>query len=529
MMKKLFYIIFVAVLLLGTNNIVSATTGKPLVSIINGGYNITENSATIKGVVSPFGLPTDYYFTYWSTTDPKPTEVKTIKDKLTTSQTVSTDIGGSSNPLTPGTKYYFAINASNSKSPVVDNITAPTVSTTGSFTTTKTVANNSNNQNNSNNNSGLLYYFYNEKNELNTTGYSGKAECITARDEYVKNYCAVGTGCTSTPVFAGKDCVQYSQSYVDNLNQVNSQTGPGVTAPPGVYTISPNNSIQYQNQYKLLAPIGTIQTIDDTTTVGDYLNVIFQIIIGLCGVLAVIMIIIGGIQWMGNESVFGKVEAKSKITNAIFGLLLALGAWALLNTINPALLGGNGVSLQQKVITLEADIDQPQTAKDGKFCNGKYQASTPWPTSDVDAQHGEQKIRDDLKTEGITVPGKVCTLVGEPPHCTSVAGLNITKVVQLKKACGASCDIVVTGGTECWLHGGSNSRTNHMPGNDVVDLTRSNTLLSYVESSSSKSVANPWGDLSSQGITATQYTTKDGLVLVRETQGSVSWYHFGSH
>jgi hypothetical protein len=97
--------------------------------------------------------------------------------------------------------------------------------------------------------------------------------------------------------------------------------------------------------YKLLAPIGDLK--EAPKDMGDYFNTIFKIAIGLCGALAVIMIVIGGVQYMGNESIFGQTEAKGKITAAILGLIIALGSYALLNTINPALLGKDGVKIAQ--------------------------------------------------------------------------------------------------------------------------------------------------------------------------------------
>lgn len=103
--------------------------------------------------------------------------------------------------------------------------------------------------------------------------------------------------------------------------------------------------------YTLLAPIGGFT--EAPNNIGEYFNKIFLIVIGLCGLLAVIMIVIGGIQYMGDESIFGKTEAKSRIKMAILGLIIALGAYALLNTINPDLLGGGGVNIKQ--VTAEID------------------------------------------------------------------------------------------------------------------------------------------------------------------------------
>jgi len=71
----------------------------------------------------------------------------------------------------------------------------------------------------------------------------------------------------------------------------------------------------------------------------EYLQKIFQIIIGIAGILAVLMIVICGIKYIGSGDNSGaRSEAKECIWNAIFGILIAVGAWILLNTINPIIL-----------------------------------------------------------------------------------------------------------------------------------------------------------------------------------------------
>ena len=74
------------------------------------------------------------------------------------------------------------------------------------------------------------------------------------------------------------------------------------------------------------------------TDLSTYIPGLFMLAIGVAGVLAVIMIVIGGIQKMSTDSVFDQNEGKKKIKNAIGGLLLAIAAWLILNTINPRLL-----------------------------------------------------------------------------------------------------------------------------------------------------------------------------------------------
>ncbi len=101
------------------------------------------------------------------------------------------------------------------------------------------------------------------------------------------------------------------------------------------------------NIYCLLAPLPGLEDGIKTNDIGKYFNIIFNIAIGICGVLAVIMLIIHGISYMTSESFTEKAELKKKIWGPIGGLLLALGAYAILNTIDPALTGKDGLTVDQ--------------------------------------------------------------------------------------------------------------------------------------------------------------------------------------
>lgn len=95
--------------------------------------------------------------------------------------------------------------------------------------------------------------------------------------------------------------------------------------------------------------------------IGGYLNVMIKIFIGLCAVLAVVMIVIGGIEYMTTELISSKEAGKERIRGAIFGLLLALGAWTLLNQINPDLLKSDLKSLIN--VTVPVTLDTTNFAK----------------------------------------------------------------------------------------------------------------------------------------------------------------------
>ncbi len=109
----------------------------------------------------------------------------------------------------------------------------------------------------------------------------------------------------------------------------------------------------------LLAPIQGI----DQSSFSGYLSSLFSITLGVAAFLAVIMIAIGGLQYMGSEVVSDKSDAKDRITSAILGLLLILFSVALLNTINP-----NILNMQFNPPKLEKIPDPPKpTRKVGDF------------------------------------------------------------------------------------------------------------------------------------------------------------------
>lgn len=243
-----------------------------------------------------------------------------------------------------------------------------------------------------------------------------------------------------------------------------------------------------ETDYYLLAPIPglgectpdpvtgkEVCKVDTTKGFGSYLNMMIQITIGIAAVLAMIMIVMGGIEYMTSELVSSKESGKKKVTNAVLGLLLALGAFAILNTINPDLLN-IGLSNLPVATIIIPDDDMPQTAINGKFCtntagaNGGYEADADWAT----IAGNEAQL-----SPGISVKASSgntdCKKVGEQ-GCTSIRGLVPNFVNSIKTNC-PSCDVIIlTAGTECWLHGGSKQSTNHHPNSGAVDLSMTPSL-----------------------------------------------------
>lgn len=92
--------------------------------------------------------------------------------------------------------------------------------------------------------------------------------------------------------------------------------------------------------YVPLAPLTGLTPPDEIAGEGltGYLQTLFWLAIVSAGVLAVLMITLGGIQYMTSEAFTSKGEARTRITMAIVGFLLAISAVLILTTINPDLL-----------------------------------------------------------------------------------------------------------------------------------------------------------------------------------------------
>ncbi len=94
-------------------------------------------------------------------------------------------------------------------------------------------------------------------------------------------------------------------------------------------------------EYQALEPLPTFGNTNPGTDLSGYLETVFAFGVSLAGIMAVTMIVIGGIQYVtayGNPGMIG--SAKERITQALLGLLLVVGAWLILYTINPDLIKG---------------------------------------------------------------------------------------------------------------------------------------------------------------------------------------------
>lgn len=98
-----------------------------------------------------------------------------------------------------------------------------------------------------------------------------------------------------------------------------------------------NAQITYTTQTPDLAG-SSITFGTNTRPLGEYIRKVYNYGVGITAILATVVLMIGGFQWIiagGSGEKIG--EAKAWITAALSGLVLALSSYMILNLVNPAL------------------------------------------------------------------------------------------------------------------------------------------------------------------------------------------------
>lgn len=111
-----------------------------------------------------------------------------------------------------------------------------------------------------------------------------------------------------------------------------------------VFAVAPHAlAVASQTSFVPLAPIpGLTDTsalsIAKETNLASFFNNLYKYLVGLAAVLAVIMIIWGGLEYSTQDSVSKKSDGKERIYQAIFGLVLVLSPVLVFSIINPSIL-----------------------------------------------------------------------------------------------------------------------------------------------------------------------------------------------
>ncbi len=240
-----------------------------------------------------------------------------------------------------------------------------------------------------------------------------------------------------------------------------------------VCTTTPNSQL---TEYCLLSPLpldGLDKAPTEKATAATFLPGIFKLVIGIAGLLAVVRLMYAGILYMTNDAWDQKSSAKNIIWDALSGLILAISAWVILNTINP------------KLVELNLNIPQikiEDTTGGGGVEGGGGKKLPGYSLTQAQIEENNTLRGNLLKgNPPVRVNNDPCTNPSITEGCTNVVGLPpsaISGVVSFAVACKevmkTDCNVIINGGAE----GGHQT---HGPGKSKVDIDDTINVNKYIE------------------------------------------------
>lgn len=107
---------------------------------------------------------------------------------------------------------------------------------------------------------------------------------------------------------------------------------------PVVYAQTPATTVESFNPEVPLPGVFEGGQDADDTLLSKYIRAIYIYFIWVVGIIATVMVIYGGIRWVGAAGNPGQIkEARDIIDNAVIGMIIGLTSVVLLNIINPKL------------------------------------------------------------------------------------------------------------------------------------------------------------------------------------------------
>lgn len=161
---------------------------------------------------------------------------------------------------------------------------------------------------------------------------------------------------TRQGTFYSKSC-----NLVANCPQAIQQSSPGTTTPSG-----PKPDIVFDPEIQI--PFFSSGAVSGTTF-AQYVRAIFIGFIWAVGIVAVAMVIFGGVRWVAAAGNPARInQAKDVVFNAIIGLIIALTAVLLLSLLDPRLVNFEGLSATSQLSVKPIPYETDYTL--GKFDEG---------------------------------------------------------------------------------------------------------------------------------------------------------------
>lgn len=245
-----------------------------------------------------------------------------------------------------------------------------------------------------------------------------------------------------------------SGSYTTALEAAPVKSGAGMTSSGPPDTSAGGAATKSNFNYTLLEKIPGQESA--TGSLPSYIQAVLNATMMIIVISAVFMISVGGFLYLtsaGNTARAG--QAKSIITDAIFGLILALVAYLVLYIINPDLL------------TLRINSLSPSSIPASSSPTG---AAVPTKSTSSGETYTHADAAAALSAKGIMVTSSGSCSDPTNKACTSLEGIpksTIANVIALKEKSG--CSFNVTGGTET-------GHVSHGSGKPIVDVSEAPCL-----------------------------------------------------
>lgn len=248
------------------------------------------------------------------------------------------------------------------------------------------------------------------------------------------------------------------------------------------------------------------------TTPAGFVSKLYQVSLGLAAASALGVIIFGGIMWSLSEAVTKKEEARSWIAGGIWGLVLLLSAYLILNTINPDLVQ---IGKTQDFLDRIIKPVPPPTKSSAGLGPSSGLPTVPSPKILKEMGYVEYSHNDAaaiLAQNQIAITSTNGCFGKNEAGCTDLNGMNniaINKLVLLKTKAGfSSGQLIINGANESVGH---STYSTHGGGSTFDISIKPNgadaKIQQYVGQNNVKVQNTSLGQ---------KYTMKDGSVFLRE-------------
>jgi len=141
--------------------------------------------------------------------------------------------------------------------------------------------------------------------------------------------------------------------------------------------------------------------------IGEYVTAFYKYLIGIATTIAIVFLMIGGLQYVLAAGTGDTAKAKARIKNAVVGLLLVLFTFVILNTVNPRLVFFEPLTLLViEQIKLDAATDGDEGAG---YAPISYASMNATCKDMIDEAKSDGEC---LLSEGFNSP------TGDPPLCS---------------------------------------------------------------------------------------------------------------